>query len=180
MKKTILGAVLAIAVSVCGTAFGRALVTEGSNEIGISGMLDFASEVGTSSALDLRYGYFFADQWSVGFLGGFSDNDYYTNIRLGVGLEYNFMISDDYRPLIGTDFVPFIGLGVGAQFADSDEDDEFAGVGSAELGAKFFLSDDCAVVLSALGQLATEDIFMNDHKSSSADLSLRLGMRFYF
>ena len=143
-------------------------------------MLDFASEVGVQSSLDLRYGYFFIDKLSLGFQGGFSDNDYYTNIRVAGVAEYNFPLSDDYEALIGTDCVPFIGLGLGFQYADSHEDDLCAAVISGETGVKFFLSDDCAVTTSVLAQLATDDIFMNDDEATTFDISLRLGMRFYF
>ena len=180
MKKSLFAALGLAAVLLAPAAFARALVTEGSQEIGVSGMLAFASEVGTQSALDLRYGYFVIDSLSLGGAAGFSDNDYSTNFRLGLVSEWNFTLSDDYAPLVGTDFVPFIGLGLGCQYADTDADDIFAGVLSGELGVKFFLSDDFAVTASCVGQLATDDIFMNDEKSSTADVSLRLGMRFYF
>jgi len=179
MKKTAIFC-LALALAAAPSAFARALVTAGSSEIGMSGMMDFASEVGTKSELDLRYAYFFIDRLSFGVQGGFSDNDYYTNIRLGIVAEYNFPLSENYEAVIGTDLVPFIGFGAGGQYADSDADDHFAGVLSGEGGVKFFLSDDCAVTFSLLGQCASDDIFMNDKKSSTADLSLRLGMRFYF
>lgn len=181
MKKSLITA-LAIAISLpffASPAGARALVTEGSNEIGASGYVDFESEVGLQSALDLRYAYFFIDKLSVGGVGGFSDNDFYTHIRLGLVCEYNFPLSDDYRPLIGTDFVPFVGLGVGLQYADSD-DDVMAAVLFPEVGVKFFLSDDFALTASFLAQFASDDVFMDDSKTTSSDLSLRLGMRFYF
>lgn len=180
MKKSAIVAIVLAVFALAPAAHARALVTAGSHELGLSGMLDFNSEVGTASALDARFDWFFVDQFSFGLVGGFSDNDYYTHIRLGLSSEYNFLISDDYRPLVGTDFVPFLGLGVSCAYADSDEDDHFAGVFSGEGGLKFFLSDDFAIVASVLGELATDDIFMNDDKSSSADVSLRLGMRFFF
>lgn len=182
MKKTLVATIaLAIALPFFASPAGaRALVTEGSNEIGASGYVDFESEVGLQSALDLRYAYFFLDKFSVGGVGGFSDNDYYTHIRLGLVCEYNFPLSDDYRPLVGTDFVPFIGLGAGLQYADSDDDDVLAGVLFPELGTKFFLSDDFALTASVLAQFASDDVFMDDHKATSTDISLRLGMRFYF
>ena len=182
MKKS-LSIVLAAALSLLvfsATAGARALVTEGSSELALSGMLDFQSESGTQSALDIRYAYFFIDKLSVGGVGGFSDNDYYTHIRLGLVCEYNFPISDDYRPLVGTDFVPFIGIGLGLQYADSYRDDNIAAVVSPEAGVKFFLSDDFAVTASVLGQFASEEIYMNKRKVSSSDVSLQLGMRFYF
>jgi hypothetical protein len=182
MKKS-LSIVLAAALSLLvfsATAGARALVTEGSSELALSGMLDFQSESGTQSALNLRYGYFVVDSFSIGGIAGFSDNDYYTNIHLAFSGEYNFLFSDDYRAIVGTDFVPFIGIGLGLQYADSYRDDNIAAVVSPEAGVKFFLSDDFAVTASVLGQFASEEIYMNKRKVSSSDVSLQLGMRFYF
>lgn len=180
MKKSQIAAIGLAAALAAPAAFARALVSDGSQEIGLSGMVDFNSEAGTKTELDARYAYFVVDQFSLGAAGGFSDNDDATNIRLGLVAEWNFLISDDYAPLFGTDFVPFIGFGVGCQYADFNSDDVVAGVLSSELGVKFFLSDDFAITASGLGQVATDDVFPNDGKASTADLSLRLGMRFYF
>ena len=168
------------ALALAPSAGARALVTAGSQELGASGLVDFNSEVGTVIDLGARYAWFVADQLSIGGIAGFSDNDYYTSVRFGFVGEYNFLFSDDYRPLFGTDFVPFFGLGLSLAYADSDREDHFAGIISLEPGFKFFLSDDFAFVTSFLANFASEDIYMNDSKASSADLSVRLGMRFYF
>ena len=167
-------------VAVAPSASAKALVTQGSSEIGVSGFLDIESALGTDIQLDLRYAYFFIDRFSVGVLGGFGDNDAVTRFNLSLVSEYNFALPDSYRPLIGTDFVPFVGVGVGFLYADLYPGDETAVVFSGEAGAKFFLSDSAAVTLSLLGQFATEDVFADDQKATDVDLSLCLGMRFYF
>ena len=162
------------------SASAKALVTQGSSELGISGLLDIESALGTDIQLDLRYAYFFIDRFSVGAVGGFGDNDAVTRFNLGLVSEYNFALPDSYRPLVGTDFVPFVGLGIGFLYADLYSGDETAVVFSGETGVKFFLSDSTAVTLSLLGQFATEDVFADDTKATDVDLSLRLGMRFHF
>lgn len=182
MKKLLplVSAALLALLAAAPSASAKALVTQGSSELGVSGFLDIESALGTDIQLDLRYAYFFFDRFSVGVLGGFGDNDATTRFNLGLVSEYNFALSDSYRPLFGTDFVPFVGVGVGFLYADLYPGDETAVVFSGETGAKFFLSDSAAVTASLLGQFATEDVFADDQKATNVDLSLCLGMRFYF
>ncbi len=161
-------------------ASAKALVTQGSSELGVSGFLDIESALGTDVQFDLRYAYFFFDRFSLGVVGGFGDNDAATRFDLSLAAEYNFALPDAYRPLVGTDFVPFVGVGVGVLYADLYPGDETAAVFTGEAGAKFFLSDSAAVTAALLGQVATDDVFADDSKATNVDLSLRLGMRFYF
>ncbi len=67
-----------VVVLACGMAvpaMGAALVTEGSNEIAISGNLEFASEVGTKFDMDVKYAYFFWDRISLGSRVVLGNND---------------------------------------------------------------------------------------------------------
>lgn len=158
----------------------EALISKGSSELGMDGMLDFTSAAGTEVALQIRYGYFFWDQISLGLVGGFGDNDAMTAFQLGVSGEYNYRISDEYRPIIGTDFVPFVGVGVGYQYVDIYHENENVVVFSAEGGTKFFLTDSAAITLSMVLEGATERIYADDEDADAWDCYLKLGMRFYF
>lgn len=181
MKKLIsLAAALLALLAAAPDSSAKALVTQGSSEFGVSGLLDIESALGTDIEFDFRYAYFFFDRFSLGVLGGFGDNDATTRFDLSLVSEYNFALSDSYRPLVGTDFVPFVGIGVGFLYADLNPGDETAAVFSGEAGLKFFLSDSVAVTASLLGKLATDDVFADDAKATNTDLSIRLGMRFYF
>lgn len=179
-KLSFAAAALLALLAAAPSASAKALVTQGSSELGVSGFVDIESALGTDVQFDLRYAYFFFDRFSFGVIGGFGDNDAVTRFDLSLVSEYNFALSDSYRPLVGTDFVPFLGVGVGFLYADLYPGDETAVLFSGEAGAKFFLSDSAAVTLSLLGQFATEDVFADDAKATDVDLSLRLGMRFYF
>ncbi|MDR0993157.1 MAG: porin family protein [Verrucomicrobiota bacterium] len=161
-------------------AMGAALITRGSSELAVDGNLDFASSAGTDFVIGGRYAYFFWDRLSLGTKVAFSDNDEITTFGIGLVGEYNFTMSPEYRPLIGTDFVPFIGMAVDYRYVDVPEKDENAFVGGLEAGCKFFLTDSAAVALSLLGEVASEKIYPDDHKLKRADLMIRLGMRFYF
>ena len=157
MKKIILSALIALAIAA--PAFARGLITQGSNELSLSGMIDPCTYQGTTIDLGARYGYFFWDYISIGPKASFLDNDYITSGSIGIVGEYNFALSDDYRPVIGTDFVPYAGLGLHLQFADLSEGSNTAGVLSLEGGLKFFLSDTAAVTTSVVGSLATDDVY---------------------
>ena len=140
-------------------AHAEALITQGSSELGIGGGLDIKSAVGTDIALNVRYAYFFWDQISLGGVVGFGDNDAATSFKLGGVGEYNFKLPDNYQPIIGTDFVPFVGLGLSYQYVDIYHEKENALVFTGEAGLKFFLTDSAAVITSAVFDLATKDIF---------------------
>lgn len=181
MKKNGWMAVLA-AVVIGATATGvraEALITEGSSELGVGGELDFVSAAGTVAALDVRYGYFFWDGISIGGVAGFYNDDDVTRFEIGAVGEYNFIMGDNYRPLVGTDFVPFVGVSARYAYADLDKN-KSAVVFGAEGGTKFFLTDSAALTLSLAGDLATEKVFPDDDEMQNWDVSIRLGMRFYF
>ena len=75
---------LGLAVCLCGPAAqGAALLTQGSNEIGISGQLDTSGVAGTDFDLKVKYAYFFWDRTSLGLRGGFGDNDWWSYFSLG-------------------------------------------------------------------------------------------------
>ena len=175
-----LGAVAALGIATTLPGRAEALITEGSSELGVGGGLDFRSAVGTDVSIDVRYAYFFWDQISLGGVAGFGDNDAATSFKVGAVGEYNFKLSDNYQPLIGTDFVPFIGLGLSYQYVDIYHEKENALVFTGEGGAKFFLTDSAAIITSAVFDLATKDIFPDDDDANKWNLALKLGMRFYF
>ncbi|MBR4253006.1 MAG: outer membrane beta-barrel protein [Kiritimatiellae bacterium] len=169
-----------IAAAAAFSAHAEALVTKGSSELGIGGNLDFKSAVGTDVSLGVRYAYFFWDQISLGGTVGVADNDAATSFKIGGVGEYNFKLSDNYQPVIGTDLVPFVGLGLSYQHVDIHHEKENALVFTTEAGIKFFLTDSAAVITSGIFDLATKDIFPDDDDANKWNFALNLGMRFYF
>jgi hypothetical protein len=181
MKRICIPVLAALAIAATGVRVRAAgLVSEGSSELGIGGLVDITSAVGTDISFDLRYAHFFWDRISLGGVVGFSDNDAATAIKAGGVGEYNFKLSDSFAPLIGTDLIPFVGLGLTYQYVDIYHEHESALVLTTEGGLKFFLTDSAAVTLSAILDLATKDIFPDDDDAEMWNLSFRLGMRFYF
>jgi Outer membrane protein beta-barrel domain len=179
--KSIKWFVLALMCSVAvPSAMGSALVTKGSRELALSGMVDFDTEAGTEFDLDIRYAYFFWDRTSVGLRTQMFNNDAVNAFGLGVTAEYNFTLPAKYRPLIGTDFVPYVGVALDYREAKLFDEKQSAGVFGGEAGVKFFLTDSTAITFSLVGELATEDIYADDLDATDKDLGIHLGMRFYF
>ena len=172
---------LALAVGLCApAALGGALLTQGSNEIGISGQLDTSGVAGTDFDLKGKYAYFFWDRASLGLRAAFGDNDWWSYIALGTTAEYNFTMSENYRPLIGTDFVPlFLGAAIDYRHVNLDEKQN-ALVFSLEAGSKLFLTDSTAIVGSLIGEMGTEDIYYDKDEPTDKNLLFELGLRFYF
>ena len=169
---------------VCGlavpAAMGSALITRGSNEIAVGGKLDFATAAGTDLDLNAKYAYFFWDRISLGARTTMGNNDVMNHFGIGLTAEYNFILPEDIRPLFGTDLVPFLGVAVDYQHAKLFDEKENAVVFGTEGGVKFFLTDSMAITLSLVGELATEDIYADDLEATDKNLSLQVGMRFYF
>jgi hypothetical protein len=172
------------ALLVCGmtvpAAMGAALVTKGSSELGISGKLDFATEVGTDLGLQVKYAYFFWDRISLGLRTTMGNNDAMNFLGIGVTGEYNFALPESYEPIFGSDLVPYLGLAVDYRHANLFDEQETAVMAGAEVGVKFFLTDSTAVTLSMAGEIASEDIYANELEPTNTDLNLQVGMRLYF
>ena len=159
---------------------GAALLTQGSNEIGISGQLDLSGVAGTEFDVQGKYAYFFWDRASMGARASVGNNDWWSYFGFGLTSEYNFRMPEGFQPLFGTDFVPFF-LGAAVDYQNTNLDDaQNAAVFSAEGGCKFFLTDSTALVLSLVGEAGTEDIYYDKDEPTNKNLKAQLGLRFYF
>ena len=161
-------------------AMGAALLTQGSQEIGISGSLVDSSVGGTAFDISGNYAYFFLDRFSLGVRAKGGNNDWWSYFGFGLTSEYNFRMPEGFQPLFGTDFVPFF-LGAAVDYQNTNLDDaQNAAVFSAEGGCKFFLTDSTALVLSLVGEAGTEDIYYDKDEPTNKNLKAQLGLRFYF
>lgn len=161
-------------------AMGAALLTQGSNEIGIAGSLDTTAVGGTDYDLSGNYAHFFWNRLSMGARAMVGGNDWWSYFGVGLTSEYNFSMPEGFRPLFGTDLVPFF-LGLAVDFRSTNLDDrENAVVFCAEAGSKFFLTDSTALVVSMVGEMGTEDIYYDEDEPTDKNLKFQLGLRFYF
>ena len=160
-------------------AMGEALLTQGSNEIGVSGQLDLSGVAGTEFDVQGKYAYFFWDRASMGARASFGNNDWWSYFGFGLTAEYNFPMPEGYQPLFGTDMVPlFLGTAIDYRHVNLDEGSD-ALVFGLEAGSKFFLTDSTALVLSMVAELGTEDIYYDKDEPTDKNLMFLLGLRFY-
>lgn len=161
-------------------AWGEALVSKGSSQIGIGGILDLDTEDGAVSKLSVQYSYFFWDRIALGARLKTGDDGTVNYGSLGVTGEYNFSLPANWRPLVGTDVVPFLGVALDYRYSRLYDESEHAVVYGGEGGVKFFLTDSTAIALSVVGEVASEDIYSEYPEGTNKDLYFLLSMGLYF
>jgi hypothetical protein len=156
------------------------LLQRGTQELALSGALDFENRGDTTLDLIGRYGYFLRNNLEVGGVAEFSGN-FDDAFRYGLGgfAEYHFpqWLSPRWPSL-----VPYVGADVLLSFVDTDIGEDNAALTFApRIGLKWFVRDYFAVETNFFVALATDDIFQNKRdKLDFYDIGLRLGIRVYF
>lgn len=144
-------------------------LSAGTQEFGIQGIVGFEDDF--SAVLDLRYGYFFKDNWQVGFNADFvlQEGSGPDSVSVRLFTEYHFET--------GTKWVPFIGAGIGLASLSGDGLDE--SVSSLDiagnLGVKYFLRENIAIS-------AAVDFSWTPDDALDAEFGgdVLFGTRFYF
>jgi hypothetical protein len=153
------------------------LLSRGTQELALSGILDFKNRGDTTLDLIGRYGYFLRDNLEMGGVAAFSGN-FDDAFRYGLGgfAEYHF------AGLLTPSVVPYLGADVLLSFVDTDfGDDNAALTFEPRVGLKWFIRDYFAVETHAFFAIATDDLFQNDRNDLDPyDYGLRVGIRVYF
>lgn len=145
------------------------MLSRGTQELGISGNVNFNDDVAYN--LDFSYGYFFKDNWEVGFTANaFGEDDF--NLGVGLFTEYNFGCRSKW--------VPYIGFAVKWARVDTDNFNRDAIAFTGELGVKYFIRSHMAVFAAINYEWSPDDVFgIGDEIKDSAS-NINFGMRFYF
>ena len=183
MPKYLLAVVTVLVVVCSGSVMVQAqvpMLQRGTQELALSGALDFRDRGDTTLDLIARYGFFLRDNLEVGGVGQFS-GDFDSTFRYGLGGfgEYHFpaWLSPRWPSL-----VPYLGADVLLSFVDTDLGEDNAALTFApRIGLKWFVRDYFAVDTNFFVALATDDIFQNKRDELDFyDIGLRLGIRVYF
>ncbi|MBU1908666.1 MAG: porin family protein [Verrucomicrobia bacterium] len=164
-----------VIVSLCLAASASAvMLQEGTQEIQVQGNLDFENAGGdTAMDLALGWGYYITDYVEVGVKGGLFLSDAADSYRLGGFGEYHFDIE--------TILVPYMGGGLALLTTDiNNGDNTTALIVNGAAGLKLYLVENVALSFQTLLELATDDIYIADGKLKNWDLTLELGLRFYY
>ena len=188
MKKYM--AIWAALMLVSATGFGAAMLQD-TSELGVSGLLDFDTSDGSLMDLGLFYGYYVADYVEVGPTLSFRNDDSRTEWTVGVQSEYDLDL--------GTEFVPFFGLGL--EYADVDDDDvpssavaetvdgeelpnnsisQSAIIIAGRVGAKYFITESVALSGQFEFDWASDDIYSDENGTENTNAKIELGLRFFF
>ena len=137
-------------------------------------MVDSASIFGTDIVLDLDLGQYIYTGLMAGGYARLEDNDILTSFSGGAMGKYHFF--DDGS----TPFAPYVGGRLGMMYASTEQDDTFALVIGAKLGMNYFLTENVALDASANATLATGDVFTDTDGLTNTDLTLTIGLEFFF
>ena len=180
MRKSLCAVATMCLLVLAGSVLAQApapLLSRGTQELALSGLLDFQNQGNVTLDLIGRYGYFLRDNLEVGGVAQFSGN-FDSAFRYGLGgfAEYHF------PHLLTPSVVPYVGADVLLSFVDTDfGDDNAALTFEPRVGLKWFIRDYFAVETHVFGALATDDLYLNkEDELDFYDVGLRLGIRVYF
>jgi len=178
MRVILWSLVLGLAIAV-GTAPAAAQMTAaGTQEIGVSGLVDFDSANGTLIHFNLLYGLFVADGVEVAGTAGVTDDDNHTVWRIGGVMEYDYDL--------GLELVPYLGAAAGLAKYEVEKSgtrkarDDYAFFLGAAVGSKYFLAENVALDVALKLEWASDDIYPEDDDFQNTDARITLGMRFFF
>jgi hypothetical protein len=144
------------------------MLSEGTQEFGISGNFNFADDVAYN--LNLSYGWFMQDGWEVGFQAGIQGIESNKNFSLGLFTEYNWATED-------SKWVPFVGFSASWATIDRallDADSIALGL---DIGVKYFIRENIALSFSIGADFAFDDVFPGGDDFQE---QINIGTRFYF
>ncbi len=140
----------------------------GTNEFGVSGAVSWADDIQYN--VDLTYGYFFRENWEIGFGTNVAGQESDYTVGLGLFTEYNFACESKW--------VPFVGFSAEYKRLNSDTifDGDSIGLG-LDVGVKYFINKHVAISLSVGADYAFDDVLPGGDDFAE---TLNIGTRFYF
>ncbi len=161
-------------VAVLGSHVHGAMVSEGTRELAIGGMVDETEDL--NLAVNASTGLYISDFIEM---GGGVDLDY-----MGGDIDTITLVASVFgqfdlirRP---TTYMPFAGARVGLGYADMGDETntalELAGFG----GIRYYLLDNLALSLQLDLKFATDDIYNGGDEMEAFDWTLDVATRFYF
>jgi len=139
----------------------------GVQEFGLGGNIDYGDDIAYN--LNLSYGYFFKENWQIGFTASVQGENSDLNLGVGFFTEYNFVGQSKWVPFVGAS-MKWASLGSDALDADSIA----LGV---DLGLKYFVRENLALSFSIGSEYAFDDVFPG---GDDFNKSIKVGTRFYF
>lgn len=142
-------------------------LSAGISEFSLTGNVNWGDDVAYN--FNLGYGYFFQDNWQVGFKLNLQGEESDINVGLGLFTEYNFFLQSKW--------VPFVGFAVSWEHLDGDALDADSISLGLDLGIKYFIRENLALSFSIGAKYAFDDVFPGGDDFAK---QVNIGTRFYF
>jgi hypothetical protein len=155
------------------------LLQRGTQELGLSGTLDFQQESRVVLNINGRFGYFPRDQLEIGGFAEVSSN-FNEFSRYGLGGFAELHVPD--LAILKGQAIPYVGADLGLEFVDTSlGEDNAALIFRPRIGLKWFIKDYFAIDTNLFVAVATDDLFPNrKNHLDPYDVGLQLGLRMYF
>ena len=152
------------------------MLHKGTQELSLSGEMDWDGFDDLDYFVRASYGWFVADGFEFGLTGSLSDQQDSRQFSFGLFSDYNFFRKGK--------LVPYVGASVEWANADLDIRDltvnQDAVLLGAELGVKYFIRENIAISLATVYEWASDEVFDSVDSFEDNRQVIRLGMRFYF
>ena len=155
------------------------MISAGTSEIGISGILDVDTIDGTLFEVDGTWGRFIRDYWEAGVILGSANSDSLNRFRGGVFTEYFFDFGRVVLPYVGFSLNVFA-ASVDFDYEDSPSGSEIAYGTGLSTGLMGFLTREVALSFGLELNWASQDIFLSDNDVEDSDIRFKLGLRYFF
>lgn len=150
-------------------------LSAGTQDVGISGLVDFYTAESTSINLRGRYGYYFIDDLEVAGMLNWRSSSKQKLASVGGLVEYVFELD--------TVILPFVGAGISAAYFDTKTDEKKsggAGILTGEAGGMTFLAENVALSGAFIVDLASQKVYVRHDSTTRVDLRIEFGLRYFF
>lgn len=172
--------IASISLISCCVVYAQGNLSEGTQEFGLQGLVDFDHKDDYLVNLTTSYGYFIRQDWEIGGVLDVNASGAAKNFAFGGFTEYNFSNQSNWTPYIG----------VAAQVATLKIDDETSSMKgkdatafqfTGKLGIKYFINQNVAISVEVNHAMATDDVnFQGEGGVKKSLTRLLLGTRFYY
>ncbi len=181
MRKLLPFAAAALLSAIPASALAFDGTSEGTINAGGSFLYDSATASGSSVQFEGHGGYYLFDAFLVGGSAAVMDDDFTTTYELAGLCRYHFLdawfVASNSRPGICS---PYFGARLGLVHGKNSRDSNTGLFLGPHIGMEFFLNANVALNVCGEFDICTADVYPDDYKLKTTDLTLRVGLEFHF
>lgn len=155
--------------------------SEGTLNAGGSLLYDAATANGAHTQIEGHGGYYLFDAFLVGGTAAYDNDDVTTVFSAAALCRYHFLdawyLYSNSKPGICS---PYVGASIGLVHGKDTRDSNTAPYFGIQFGAEVFLNPNVALNIGGDFSLSTADVYPDDYKLKTSNLTLRVGLDFHF